>query len=544
MTMGFTEAFPAFTATFKYILKNTFMELFGKKIYYPFLLAAYPVLFLYSINWQYYSYYDILKPLLLSLLITLALFSAFNLAVRDGHKSSVLVSIFIILFFSYRHFYVLLKTIPALSHHSVYAVLSSAELIFYGVCAALIFLRPGAAAVFSDYLRVFSVILIALVAFNLSHAIVSDIQEYTTTYKNKTSLNKTLGQTSGSYRPDIYYIILDAYSGADSLLEFHNFDNSKFTSWLKSEGFSLPYRAHSNYCQTALSIPSSLNMGYIDDITDIIDKKKSYDLSPMKQLMANSAVADFLRSRGYKIVKFVFGYSITDAFKADVVEGSEGSFFLHEFTNQLANTTMLISIKSFVESEGELNVNARRVLSMVANLPVVADKIDSPKFVFAHIICPHPPFVFNMNGLTDKYKNVMPYTDNEKKFKSTRTLYMEGYLGQVEFINSRVKTVISKILKESKNPPIIIIQADHGCGVSYFSELSKTNVRERFSILNAYYLPEGGSRIIYDGITPVNSFRAIFDYYFGTRFGKLPDRSYYSWGSRPYVFTDITERLK
>jgi hypothetical protein len=69
----------------------------------------------------------------------------------------------------------------------------------------------------------------------------------------------------------------------------------------------------------------------------------------------------------------------------------------------------------------------------------------------------------------------------------------------------------------------------------------KTNKKERFSILNAYYLPGGGEKLLYPGITPVNTFRVIFKYYFGADIELLPDASYYSTWDEPFKFIKAPE---
>ena len=71
----------------------------------------------------------------------------------------------------------------------------------------------------------------------------------------------------------------------------------------------------------------------------------------------------------------------------------------------------------------------------------------------------------------------------------------------------------------------------------------KTNMKERLSILNAYYLPEEGKKLLYESITPVNTFRIIFNYLFNTEFEILNDKSYFSTWSKPYQFIDVTERM-
>ena len=50
----------------------------------------------------------------------------------------------------------------------------------------------------------------------------------------------------------------------------------------------------------------------------------------------------------------------------------------------------------------------------------------------------------------------------------------------------------------------------------------------RMSILNAYYVNAETKTSLYATITPVNSFRIIFNHYFGYNLPLLEDTSYYS----------------
>jgi hypothetical protein len=93
--------------------------------------------------------------------------------------------------------------------------------------------------------------------------------------------------------------------------------------------------------------------------------------------------------------------------------------------------------------------------------------------------------------------------------------------------------MLRRIISDSSIPPIIIVQADHG-GVGTFSE-------DRHKILNAYYLPAGGEQLLYENISPVNSFRLIFNHYFGGNFEILEDISFFSTYKHPYKYTIITE---
>jgi len=134
-------------------------------------------------------------------------------------------------------------------------------------------------------------------------------------------------------------------------------------------------------------------------------------------------------------------------------------------------------------------------------------------FVFVHILCPREPFVFDRDGNRRQ--------DGETRWRYDDPHSMDRYVDQVIFVNQEIEQLIDNLIIRSKVPPIIIIQGDHG--PTYPDEWLR---RGYFGILNAYYLPDGGAEKLYPSITPVNSFRVILDYYFGTHLGLLEDRSF------------------
>ncbi|MBT3241171.1 MAG: hypothetical protein HON98_01690 [Chloroflexi bacterium] len=88
------------------------------------------------------------------------------------------------------------------------------------------------------------------------------------------------------------------------------------------------------------------------------------------------------------------------------------------------------------------------------NLDSLEDSISisGPKFVFAHIVSPHRPFVFGANG---EYLHQTPD-------------FYNGYTMAIDYLNFRILHLIQKILNNSPNEPIIIIQSDHGGEIPYF----------------------------------------------------------------------------
>ena len=103
-----------------------------------------------------------------------------------------------------------------------------------------------------------------------------------------------------------------------------------------------------------------------------------------------------------------------------------------------------------------------------------------------------------------------------------------------------MEAAITRILAESERPPIIILQGDHGPALHMSTVLADMDVRERYSIFNAYLLPDGGDENLYDSISPVNTFRVLFNHYFGTDYPLLEDKAFYVPFLEIYNFTLVS----
>ena len=169
--------------------------------------------------------------------------------------------------------------------------------------------------------------------------------------------------------------------------------------------------------------------------------------------------------------------------------------------------------------------------------------LDGNYFVYAHIIAPHPPFVFDERGNVVTHDT--PFTLNDANYymrEHTQKNYIAGYRRQIQYVNTLVLEAVEAILARSTTPPIIIIQGDHGPGAHlHWGSLEQTIPAERFGILNAYYFPDQNYELLYPSISPVNSFRALFNQFFSTDYALLPDRHYYSSWSFPFDFIEVTE---
>lgn len=342
--------------------------------------------------------------------------------------------------------------------------------------------------------------------------------------------------------PDIYYFILDAFGGSDTLKEVYDFDNSAFIAGLKQRGFAIPSGSRSNYQMTCLSLPSSLNMQYLDYLENILGRASNQS-SVLYRILQRNKVSSLLKSAGYRYVNVCSGWSPTDYMPcADV---NVGFPFGNVFHLALLRSTLIGPLQRNFDFLGWA---ARRVrLYGLQNIGTISSQFQSldsstssnfaPKFVFVHVVVPHPPFLFKEDGNTDTL-SVISLSDKFEK---------EKYVAQVKFLQRQVLTMLDE-LDKSPRKKVVIIQGDHGPALQNGSDgnPSPAFLRERMRILNAYRLPDANSgtnsaSAIYDGITPVNSFRVVLNRYFDAKLPMLPDKCIYSPNPLPMQFVDVTK---
>jgi len=123
-------------------------------------------------------------------------------------------------------------------------------------------------------------------------------------------------------------------------------------------------------------------------------------------------------------------------------------------------------------------------------------------------------------------------------------LSQERFRQQVEFVTPRIQEALTAVLARSSQPPVLVIQSDHGNGPHWGgSTPSKLGLHERTAILSAYRVDEVYRKKIYPDISPVNTFLMICNSYFGSGFPLLPDRVYFSPAVEPQQFLEVTQDL-
>lgn len=341
--------------------------------------------------------------------------------------------------------------------------------------------------------------------------------------------------------PDIVLIVLDGYGRTDTFERLYGFSDKPFIDALRERGFYVADQARSNYSQTELSIASSLNLAFVQDlIPDTLSMEEARGV--LDALIQDSEVARRLREKGYKTVAVTTGFPALRFENADLVLGSEGGDEL--YLDALLEKTPFRRSEASMESQFD---QRRRLLKAgFANLGELATPSAAPRFIIAHILAPHPPFVFDAKGNEARPKGPFGLWDGNHYLAtiSDAATYRSGYREQARFIATQTLATIDRLLAHSSRPPIIVLQGDHGPKSRLNQDkLEGSDLGEAYGILNAYLVPEAARSQLDPTITPVNSWRVILGSLLGTPMQRLPDRSYYATWSKPLAFVDVTDRL-
>jgi hypothetical protein len=342
------------------------------------------------------------------------------------------------------------------------------------------------------------------------------------------------------YSPDIYFIVLDQYPRSDTLSNFLHYDDAPFLDQLRRMGFYVVEWSASNYPRTAQSICSTLNMSYLDKaLLGPVNEGGVNAALYTDRAISHNKVFAFARRRGYQTVYLPpeFGPGTPEDVDVLLKSGDRLSEF-HKVLLQMTPFEDLLEALSTPYSSMELH--RRHVLftlDALKKLPHMGLKLQVPLFVYAHILCPHPPIVFGADGErlpASAHGPTMP-----RPWMQDET-YKRNYKRQVTFISKKALETVDAILSTSQRPPVIVLCSDHGSEFEVdWTHPENSNLPERMANLDALYLPGSDATKLYPTMTNVNIFRVIFDSYFGADFPLLPDRSYFSATATPYKFFPV-----
>jgi hypothetical protein len=454
-----------------------------------------------------------------------ALTGVLALVLRDVRKGAIVATAIVVAFFAFGH---------VAGFFAGLGLTDAAQLGAWGVVvvAAFIFAArsKSRAPQATAGLNVVSVILVVIAAAN--------ILPYEIARAGREPVSHAppvLAQTNAAPGRDIYFLIFDRYGSADALERRFNITDNDLYGWLRERGFQVPAHSHANYRATDFSLAATLNMQYLDNLTREIGPD-SDDRTAAQEMLRQHEVGRFLKSQGYRYYQIASWYGPSRSI--EIVDENLVYGVSSEFESVLNDTTILPAIdrvRGIVSAEPTFRDRHRegvlfgfRQLRRVATAP-------GPKFVFAHILLPHDPYVFKSDG--------SPLSEAEAKAEQEPQLYAD----HLAFANSQIKELVGYLLAgPEETRPIVILEGDEGPLMCQSVDCVKNTpeyLRIRLGNLVAMYLP-GVDEVLPDTFTSVNTFRVVLRDYFGADLEPLPDRSF-TWPDNDhlYDFKDVTDQI-
>jgi hypothetical protein len=519
----------------------------GALALHPFLFAGASVFRLYAANLRVLYFSDVVAALAVALAAALVLLLAFGAVLKDfGAKAAILASatlvagLFYIEIVDAANWYAGTDLSPVAALPIMLAALAA---VFVAVAWPRIDFTPANAVLNG----------IALVIFIVPawHVAANTWKAGGTSRPTAAAFDATPAAAAPSAVADpaaandkprhVLYLIFDRYGSQSVLAEYYGFDNGDLVGFLREKGFYVASNSRANYPMTAPSVASTFHMDYLDFLAD--DSRSGMGhWHPIYDMLRDHRVGRFLKSRGYKFAQVGGWWGQT---QHNPYADESHSFGLSEFNYWYLRKTAVAPILDAVAPRSSYarllqwdNGQCQRVPRQIEKVKEIGTRSEAT-FMFAHILVPHDPYAFSPDGRC--------LSADEAKARTEP----QGYVEQVQYANSLIKNFVTALLAADGPKPVIIIQADEGpvptryrSGHQPWPDATADELKAKMGILNAFYFPDGDYRDLDQKVSSVNTFRIVFDKYFGTTFKRLPDRSYaFPNLFKIYDFYDITDVL-
>ena len=525
---------------------KTSVRLSTKRPPWPFhvlLISSYPVLQLFGSNVEEVPLEHVISPLFITIGIGVIVWALAWLVFRSLSRSAIVSSIMVPSLMFFKPIHDLMTDLnPLLGRRDVFVGLS--VLFYVGCLFCLRSLASSATERLTRGLNVFAITIVFLAVFPIIRFYAWDPRAGS---NPSVEIPQRFGIESWScqvgYCPDIYYLVLDGYGRGDALQAAYDIQNEPFLSALRADGFLVARRSSSNYSTTQGSLQSALNMDYWHAPQN---GTTSFSIDV-------NVVVRVLRELGYDYILVPSGIPTTSSSPLADVTVDVGTTQSELTAPALERSALGAVVQSSRQTlDGMLSGGVvqsldgalqwqRHIRNSFQALGDIPSR-DGPKFVFAHIVSPHPPYVFDSNGDLPLDSRMTDLSDVEGKniWDSPR------FAGQLNHLNQLVLELVKRIQAAATNPPIILIHGDHGTyrfGSEPDSRENPTDqlLAERMSIILAVLSPPEIAEQFYDGMTLVNVFRALFRGLFGAPLPLLDDRNYWNYVDPPQDVTDVVQ---
>jgi hypothetical protein len=496
-------------------------------IFHPFLFSCLPILLLISFNAHETSIQGIFIPLIISVLLSFVFWLVLRRFLK-GMNAGLILSWIILLILIHGNVSNLLELED--NQFNSNFILGAIFLIM-GILGTIFFVKTKSKSELNSIFNVVAVtICVILVSifmiYNFSQVVQEDI--------DLDFLEIPIIVNDIQKKPDVFVFVFDGFAGEKQLESDFNYDLKPFKTNLEKRGFVIPDLSFTNYPNTIFSIPSLLNMNYVDNIIEEYDSD-SKDFRISNQMFKQNNVMNIFKSYGYKTTIFQNGAGEKYQVPADspYVDEKLCMGYSSMIDSQILRTLVSIYLPIYSDTNIHQEFTGKSyphqfdecIFSFIEDYE---DNKEQPHFVFAHLMLPHGGYRYDSEG------NYI----NPEEFKG---LNKGEYLNQLIFTEKKSLEMIDSI--QQQNPEsVIILFSDHG----FRDEITWGNPTDEdllrgFNNISAVYFPDKEIEIS-EKLSLVNVFRIFFNEYFDTNYDILEDR--HIWHHEdPFINEDVTNRL-
>ena len=495
---------------------------------YPFLVAALPVIHFHEINFRQLEIGDGIRMILLYWVATGILLFLGRLLWKDVHRAAMIMAPLVTILFL---------------GNKIGGILTLVSLGLALALGVLFLRRPVDIRRASVPLNLALLILVAMPIVQTVRVSCAQVAPVPTALFDQ-PLDLQSPQ-NGSQPPDIYFLLMDGLGQPYYLEEHFRLNRKRLDGVLEQRGFKVLRHSQANYGQTALSLSATMNIGFLHELLYIPDPK-NFDRRILAGMVAENRVVRALKTIGYDLVTYPSGYPLTRMKDPDrrhnpLVDPT----FLEYFVIEDGILPLLQPLLGRGPADFSFAMRRNRLEYVFDHLADARAGIpeNRPVFVFAHIMAPHPPFVFSRTGEALRSRNTFSFADGNHWYDihgRDSIPYYIMYCEQLTYVMKRLGEAVDAILASSPQPPVIIIMGDHGPGSKlHHEQIMQTDLDERFGIFNAWYTPPGVEVDLAEAGTALNTFPKLFNALFDAGYPEKPDRYFYARMNSPYSYVEL-----
>ncbi len=498
----------------------------------PVLFSLYPVIFWYAHNASLLTLSQLRLPLLIAVMLAGFMYILLRRILGTDVKASLAAALFVVFFWT---FDLMAGAISRMIPIADWIVLLLACAI-YAVCIYALH-RTHKQDVLEALRNILFVVVCVLLAYNLARLVYAEYRKVSVTLQGWNQYSIPIQGSADKDGPDIYLIILDAYASFHTLEEEFAYDNRAFAAFLEKHGFFVAENSRTRYITTPLCMAALLNLEYPtgpvdkDIMLDLVYNPevrrgteayalyRSYDQEEIFERWQNNDLFASLQAHQYDIhvlegvsqhyTTLRFPHADKHISYQSIQTAGLRPWAQNHFYDMLLRASILAP---FFHRRARDSVDDIHYLGTKYVLDALKKRTDftNPTFVYAHIMAPHAPYVFDQNG---KYVSQSTEALRGRRVNGMVTSEYadvnDAYVNQLRFVTSEIKDVIRHQFKDgSPTNTIFLIMSDHGPRPH---ELYLEDPSHAFHVLNAIYVPDGAYDSLYADISPVHALRAIYE---------------------------------